>query len=84
MEIPLYRQGESNPHAQRTLEPESSLSTNSSTSVKCAQDRSRTGTSVTSLVFETNASTNSATWAIPLLKPYPEWLRHCKSRRLCH
>lgn len=30
----------------------------------CAQDRSRTGTSVTSQVFETSASTNSATWAI--------------------
>lgn len=29
----------------------------------CTQGRSRTGTSVTSLVFETNASTNSATWA---------------------
>lgn len=34
------------------------------------QSRSRTGTSVTSLVFETNASTNSAIWAfksIPFL-----------------
>ena len=31
---------------------------------KSAQDRSRTGTSVTSQVFETSASTNSATWAI--------------------
>ena len=29
----------------------------------CTQSRSRTGTSVTSLVFETNASTNSAIWA---------------------
>ena len=34
--------------------------------LKCARDRSRTDTSVTSLVFETNASTNSATWAILL------------------
>ena len=31
--------------------------------VLCTQGRGRTGTSVTSLVFETNASTNSATWA---------------------
>ncbi len=29
----------------------------------CTRGRDRTGTSVTSLVFETNASTNSATWA---------------------
>ena len=29
----------------------------------CAQDRSRTDTSVISQVFETSASTNSATWA---------------------
>lgn len=31
--------------------------------VFCTQSRSRTGTSVTSLVFETNASTDSAIWA---------------------
>ena len=31
--------------------------------VLSTQSRSRTGTSVTSLVFETNASTNSAIWA---------------------
>lgn len=36
----------------------------------CTQSRSRTGTSVTSLVFETNASTNSAIWANTLLIPY--------------
>ena len=30
----------------------------------CTRGRDRTGTSVTSLVFETNASTNSATWAL--------------------
>lgn len=32
------------------------------------QSRSRTGTSVTSLVFETNASTNSAIWALQYFK----------------
>ena len=30
---------------------------------QCTQGRDRTGTSVTPLVFETSASTNSATWA---------------------
>ena len=32
----------------------------------CTQGRDRTGMRVNSLVFETSASTNSATWAIPL------------------
>lgn len=31
--------------------------------IKCTLGRSRTGTSVTSQVFETSASTNSAIWA---------------------
>lgn len=31
--------------------------------MRCTEDRDRTGTSVTSLVFETNASTYSATSA---------------------
>jgi hypothetical protein len=30
----------------------------------CAQGRDRTGTILLSLVFETSASTNSATWAM--------------------
>ncbi len=35
-----------------------------------AQDRSRTGTSFSSLVFETSATTNSATWAgMPQIYP---------------
>ncbi len=38
----------------------------------CTQSRSRTGTSVTSLVFETNASTNSAIWAFQLFPSLAE------------
>ena len=34
----------------------------------CTRGRDRTGTSVTSLVFETSASTNSATRAWPVSK----------------
>ncbi len=34
----------------------------------CTQGRSRTGTILLSLVFETNASTNSATWAFILVE----------------
>lgn len=37
--------------------------THISVSLFRTQSRSRTGTSVTSLVFETNASTDSAIWA---------------------